>query len=85
MPGVQALAQRELETSVRIAVPDYIGVRDPAFTNGVGMIQYVSRYMRPRSGGSARRSAARKPNPSAASSAKPGFFERLKRMFSEFI
>lgn len=85
MPGVLTLAQRELETSVRIAVPDYIGVRDPAFTSGVGMIQYVSRYMRPRSASSARRAAVRKPNPGAASSAKPGFFERLKRMFSEFI
>ncbi|CAG5083740.1 Cell division protein FtsA [Thermobacillus xylanilyticus] len=86
MPGVQALAQRELETSVRIAVPDYIGVRDPAFTSGVGMIQYVSRYMRPRAAGSARRAAVRKPAPASPSAAaKPGIFERLKRMFSEFI
>jgi cell division protein FtsA len=85
MPGVLALAQSELESSVRIAVPDYIGVRDPAFTSGVGMIQYVSRYMRNRTGGSAKKAAARKPNAAASAPSKPGLVERLKKMFSEFI
>ncbi|CAM4259595.1 cell division protein FtsA [Paenibacillus tarimensis] len=85
MSGVLPLAQSELEATVRIAVPDYIGVRDPAYTSGVGMIQYVSRYMRVRSGGSPKKSAARKQGPTTSAPSKPGLFERLKNMFSEFI
>ena len=46
MPGILALHKQNSNTSVRIAVPDFIGVRDPAFTSGVGIIQYVSKYMR---------------------------------------
>lgn len=46
MPGILAVAQAELAASVRIAVPDYIGVRDPSFTSGVGIIQYASKYLR---------------------------------------
>lgn len=83
MPGTLALAQSELESSVRIAVPDFIGVRDPAYTSGVGIIQYVSKYMGIRASGAAKKSAPRKA-PAAASS-KPGLIERLKNMFSEFI
>ncbi|BBH21217.1 cell division protein FtsA [Paenibacillus baekrokdamisoli] len=83
MPGTLALAQHELESTVRIAVPDYIGVRDPAFTSGVGMIQYVSKYMRNRSVSVPKKSTSRKAG--TASTSKPGLFERLKNMFSEFI
>jgi len=83
MPGTLGLAQSELESSVRIAVPDYIGVRDPSYTSGVGMIQYVSKYMRGRTITPAKKSASRKTG--AADSSKPGLFERLKNMFSEFI
>lgn len=84
MAGVVQLAQSELEASVRVAVPDYIGVRDPSYTSGVGMIQYVSKYMKHRSFSSpAKKASSRKA--SSASSSKPGMFERLKNMFSEFI
>ncbi|UVI32201.1 cell division protein FtsA [Paenibacillus spongiae] len=83
MPGTLALAQAELESSVRIAVPDYIGVRDPAFTSGVGMIQYVSKYMRNRTASAPKKTTNRKAGSTA--STKPGLFERLKNMFSEFI
>ncbi|MBP3964250.1 MULTISPECIES: cell division protein FtsA [Paenibacillus] len=84
MPGTLALAQHELEASVRIAVPDYIGVRDPAFTSGVGMIQYVSKYMKGKAVSSPKKSASRKSS-STNSPSKPGLFEKLKNMFSEFI
>ncbi|AJY76372.1 cell division protein FtsA [Paenibacillus beijingensis] len=77
------LAQQELESSVRIAVPDYIGVRDPAFSSGVGIIQYVSKYMAIRSSGAAKKQASRKPG--AVAAPKPGMIERIKNMFSEFI
>jgi len=83
LPGTLPLAQIELESTVRIAVPDFIGVRDPSFTSGVGMIQYVSKYMRNRISSAPKKSTGRKA--SAPSSNKPGLFERLKNMFSEFI
>ncbi|WP_274651849.1 cell division protein FtsA [Paenibacillus humicola] len=83
MPGTLGLAQVELESSVRIAVPDYIGVRDPSYTSGVGMIQYVSKYMRSRPVSAPKKSSSRKSG--AAASSKPGLFERLKNLFSEFI
>jgi cell division protein FtsA len=41
MPGVLELAQVTLANNVRIAVPDYIGVREPQFTTGVGLIQFA--------------------------------------------
>ncbi|MBB3109062.1 cell division protein FtsA [Paenibacillus phyllosphaerae] len=86
MPGTLALAQSELESSVRIAVPDYIGVRDPAYTSGVGMIQYVSKFMRNRPVSSPKKAVARsKAGSTTAPANKSGLFERLKNMFSEFI
>jgi cell division protein FtsA len=84
LPGTLGLAQMELESSVRIAVPDYIGVRDPSFSSGVGIIQYVSKHMKLRGGGGgSKKPAGRKTG--AAAAPKPGIFERLKNMFSEFI
>ncbi|MGZ9585071.1 cell division protein FtsA [Paenibacillus marinisediminis] len=82
MAGVLNAAQAELQTSVRIAVPDFIGVRDPGFISGVGVLHHVMRAIRPR--GSAKKSAPRKAATTEAE-AKPGFLERIKNMFSEFI
>jgi cell division protein FtsA len=84
MPGVLEIAQQELNASVRIAVPDYIGVRDPSYTNGVGIIQYVGKHMRGRgAGGGNRKTGNRKAG--SASGAKPGFIEKIKNFFKEFI
>src|SRR5690625_1248978 len=41
MPGVLELAQRVFHANVRIAIPDYIGVREPQFTAGVGILQFA--------------------------------------------
>ena len=41
IPGVLELAHYILGNSVRIAMPDYIGVRDPQYTTGVGLIQFA--------------------------------------------
>lgn len=84
MPGVLPLAQTELEASVRIAVPDYIGVRDPSYSSGVGMIQYVTKYMRMR-GPSVSKRPAKARTASASSSPKTGFKEWFKNLFKEFI
>ncbi|GAA3403959.1 cell division protein FtsA [Paenibacillus hodogayensis] len=84
MPGVLEIAQAELENSVRLAVPDFIGVRDPAYTSGVGIIHFVSKFAR------ARTSTAVKKLPvankkSSPKENKPGLFERIKNYLSEFI
>ncbi|CAM3574996.1 cell division protein FtsA [Marinicrinis lubricantis] len=84
MPGMLAAAQQVLQTSVRIAVPDFIGVRDPSFTNGVGIIQYASRSSRkgmPSAGAApAAKSVLKKSSPK-----KSGFVDKVKNWFSEFI
>jgi len=41
MPGVLELAQDMFQANVRIAIPDYIGVREPQFTAGVGTLQFA--------------------------------------------
>ncbi|MCO7126300.1 cell division protein FtsA [Sporolactobacillus shoreicorticis] len=41
MPGVADLAAHHLDSSVRIASPDYIGVREPKYTACIGLIQFA--------------------------------------------
>lgn len=41
LPGILDLAQTVLENRVRIAIPDYIGVREPQYTTAVGLIKYA--------------------------------------------
>ncbi|UKS30270.1 cell division protein FtsA [Paenibacillus sp. HWE-109] len=85
MPGILAIAQSELATSVRIAVPDFIGVRDPSYTSGVGIIQFVSKYMKNRNSGFSKKVATKSTTKKSSESNKPGFLERVKNFFSEFI
>ncbi len=46
MQGVLELAQDILQNRVRMAVPDYIGVREPQYTTGVGLIKYAYKNTR---------------------------------------
>lgn len=47
MQGAGELAGDELQAPVRIAIPEFLGVRDPSFINGVGIIAYAVRsYLR---------------------------------------
>ncbi|MFC5403062.1 cell division protein FtsA [Cohnella soli] len=85
LPSVLPLAQIELESSVRIAVPDYIGVRDPSFSSGVGMIQYVTKYVRTRGAVGTKRAPKAKASGNASAAPKPGIVEWFKNMFKEFI
>ncbi|MGO4272253.1 cell division protein FtsA, partial [Paenibacillus sp. TAF58] len=85
MPGILAVAQAELATSVRIAVPDFIGVRDPSYTSGVGIIQFVSKYMKNRNSGFSKKVVTKTTAKKSSDSNKPGFLERVKSFFSEFI
>ncbi|WP_028782693.1 cell division protein FtsA [Thalassobacillus devorans] len=43
MPGVMELAQDIFHANIRLAIPDYIGVREPQFTSGVGILQFAYR------------------------------------------
>lgn len=82
MPGVLQVAQSELASSVRIGTPDFIGVRDPSFAAGVGIIQHVAKALRSR-GASPKRTATKKA--AAVTEEKSGIFERMKNWLSEFI
>ncbi|RSL31351.1 cell division protein FtsA [Salibacterium salarium] len=41
IPGTLELARDVLRLSVRMAVPDYIGVREPLYTTGIGLIEFA--------------------------------------------
>ncbi|MGJ9460604.1 cell division protein FtsA [Oceanobacillus sp. CF4.6] len=43
MPGSLELAQDLFQSNVRVAIPDYIGVREPQYTAGVGILQFAYR------------------------------------------
>ncbi|MBX5435580.1 MAG: cell division protein FtsA [Alicyclobacillaceae bacterium] len=78
MQGAGELAAAELGGPVRIAVPEFLGVRDPSFVNGVGMITY------------ALRSAQRMSHAESVNHMRPvktggGVFARLKDWFRDFI
>lgn len=78
MQGAGELAEIELQAPVRIAIPDFIGVRDPSFVNGVGTIAY------------AMRAHARSSNAEPVSYTRPvrtggGFLARLRDWFRDFV
>lgn len=84
MPGMLQAAQEELGTAVRIAVPDFVGVRDPQYTSGVGIIQYASKYYPiEKSGAKLKKTSVSAQT--AATEEKVGVFERFKNWFKEFI
>ncbi|RAU91320.1 cell division protein FtsA [Paenibacillus sp. YN15] len=83
LPGILSVAKRELDTSVRIASPEFIGVRDPSYTSGVGIINFVAKNAKTRPSGNHRKAAVKASSPAASD--KPGFFERVKNFLSELI
>lgn len=46
MQGVLELAQIVFQNRVRIAIPDYIGVREPQYTTAVGLIKFAYKNAR---------------------------------------
>ncbi|WEK52979.1 MAG: cell division protein FtsA [Candidatus Cohnella colombiensis] len=84
LPSVLPLAQAELESNARISVPDFIGVRDPSFSSGVGMIQFVVKHIRTRGVAGPKRPSS-KAKPSGSTASKPGVVEWFKNMIKEFI
>lgn len=82
MPGIITVAQQELQSPVRIAIPDFIGVRDPSFTSGVGIIQYMSKQLRLRTAMYNKKSGNKKVS---SEKGKQSWFEKVKGWLSEFI
>ncbi|QNO16311.1 cell division protein FtsA [Alkalicella caledoniensis] len=73
LPGIAELAQSQLGGNVRIYQPQFIGVADPAFTTGTGIIQYVvSNSILPST-------------PQKSNSVSQGFFDKIKVLFNEFF
>ncbi len=86
MPGMLELAKEELNAPVRIAIPDYIGVRDPAYTTGVGLIQYAASLMEQKGERTAVGAARSVGKPAASKQRESGtLLEKVKNWFSEFI
>lgn len=85
LPGMLSVGQAVLGTSVRIAVPDFIGVRDPSYTSGVGIITFVSKFMKNRNPGFTKKTAVKAAVKKSSENQKPGWVERFKNFFSEFI
>lgn len=46
LPGVLEVARDVLNNNVRIALPNFIGVREAQYTNGVGLIQFAYRNVK---------------------------------------
>ncbi|MEW9501389.1 cell division protein FtsA [Jeotgalibacillus marinus] len=44
MQGIPELGQTILQNRVRVAIPDYIGVREPQYTTAVGLIKFAHRH-----------------------------------------
>ncbi len=73
MKGVAELTEEVLESSVQVAQPEYIGVKSPVYSTGVGMIHYVLKsHMLPTS-------------KKETKLALPQFFTRIKNWFFEIF
>lgn len=73
LPGIAELAQAQLGGNVRIYQPHFIGVADPSFTTGTGIIQYVVNN-------STLSSTTQKSN-----NVSNGIFDKVKAIFNDFF
>ena len=93
MPGALELARVVFQNSVRISIPDYIGVREAQYTTGVGIVKYalqnLRRHQKESSGMSAPSKVKKKPRVESQSAQlaepKDSKMDKLKSWFKEFI
>ena len=96
LEGVAQLARQVMQTRVRLYTPDYIGVREPAFTTAVGLIRYAHADNEfygslPESEPVAVAAAVQAPPVQKTSDQqhpkenKPGMFDAAKRIFNKFF
>ncbi|WP_128895106.1 cell division protein FtsA [Longirhabdus pacifica] len=80
MPGMINVAEETLNMPVRIAEPDFIGVRDASYTNGVGIILHSTNYYKWNSNNQSSTVTNQASKP-----AKKNVIQRVKDFFKEFI
>jgi cell division protein FtsA len=93
MPGALDLARLIFDHSVRISVPDYIGVRDAQYTTGVGIIKHAYQNQRRNQRDVIASNSPSKPkkrnpkveNNAPSSEQKGSVTEKLKSFFKELI
>lgn len=96
MPGVLELAQDVLRQNVRVAVPDYIGVREPQYTTAVGLIQFtyrnvkiqgkeVAKAVAPAENGEYEAKGPRKKPKEKAERETAGVTKKMKNFFNSFF
>ncbi len=84
LPGLREMAEAVLGNTVRIAQPEFVGFRDPAYVNGAGMILYVAKRQT-RTSGVTPVDNKPTPNRKKKGNRKGSPFERFKNWLSEFI
>lgn len=91
MPGALELAKLVFQNSVRISIPDYIGVRESQYTAGVGMIKYAYQNLRRDSKDAVMTGAPTKPKKRTkmdnlpSTSSRESMTEKVKSWFKELI
>ncbi|TCS94622.1 cell division protein FtsA [Hazenella coriacea] len=80
LPHILEVSQKQLGTAVRIATPQHIGMKEPSYTGGIGMIKYLQRR------GISQVSEPRSVHPPRQKKQRgQSTFERVKNWLSEFI
>jgi len=73
------VAQKQLGSAVRIAVPRNVAVKDPAYTGGVGMIHYLQKR------GTLQMHRSSEQAPRQKKGRSPSAFEKVRNWLNEFI
>ena len=97
LEGIAQLARQCMQSRVRIYSPDYIGVRDPAYTTAVGLIRYAydeDQFYHRETGSNISNAPVQASPPSKkqavasgmqGSEPKPSMFERAKSIINNFF
>lgn len=96
IPGSLELARDVLQHNVRMAVPDYIGVREPIYTTGIGLIEFAHQNVKIQSREAAAAVAptknepkeaikGEKPQPKEKKQDGPGMKDKVKSFFKVFF
>ncbi|WP_026700150.1 cell division protein FtsA [Salibacterium aidingense] len=97
IPGSLELARDVLRLGVRMAVPDYIGVREPLYTTGIGLIEFAHQNVKIQGKETAASLSAGKPAELEQKSAPPkktkteknpddpGMKDKMKNFFKVFF
>ncbi|MFC4617261.1 cell division protein FtsA [Camelliibacillus cellulosilyticus] len=98
MPGVLELASQDLTANVRVAIPDYIGVREPQYTTSVGLIKFAYHNVKiqgkevaaavdsdGRDNSQKRYSTKRPASKQETNKNKPGMFKKMRNLYESFF